>query len=39
MLMNKISVEKSYEKEEDLHGLKRFDKPKSCNGTRVRTLR
>lgn len=31
--MNKIIVWKSYEKEEDVHGLERFEKPKSCHGT------
>ena len=38
-LMNKIGVWKSFEKEEDAHGLQRFEKPKRCNGTRARTLR
>ena len=37
--MNKISVEKSYAREEAVHGLERLEKPKKCNGTRVRTLR
>ena len=39
IVRHESSVWKSYEKEEDVHGLRRFERPKTCNATRVRTLR
>ena len=37
--MNKISVGKSYEKEEGVDGLQRFGKPERYHGARARQLR